>query len=331
MPIPQGKIECPDCGVQVHTKNLRKHYRRAHPGLDPHKRLGETRKRRVPRPRMEVSPSRVLSIAATVIVIAMLIIVSLLVYSVYFKDVEAGLEQEDIFFTADDGLVIHATFYHARSPDSPTIYLIHDIGSDRTVWSEKARDLQERGYNVMAMDMRGHGESVDSLRSDEPLLWQDMVHQDFLQFSADITAAYRWVQGEDEEGSPNTEAGAEGAMIGVGKGGLFVLNQVARMSRERMMSAVILSPTLDCYGLDVIQVTEDYGDQRPLVLVSSEGDGTGKLAIDTILEIKAQQDEYNGDGIFVEGTQKGLPLLYDDDVYEYILGEIDSAWGFTPQ
>ncbi|MFO8050096.1 MAG: alpha/beta hydrolase [Thermoplasmatota archaeon] len=326
MPIPTGKVECPDCGITVQGKNLQKHYRKAHPGLDPYRRVKDARKRRLRKPHIELSPSRILGIVATVLVVAMLVIASLITYSFFFEKAEAEGDQRDVFFAADDGIVINATFYSPTVSGASTIYLVHDIGSDRSVWDEYAEYLQDHGYNVLAMDMRGHGGSVNSIRTDEKLLWQDMEHEDFLLFMADITAAYRWVQGEDAEGNPNTDAGPEGAMVGIGKGGLYGLNKVARMSRERLMSSVILSPTLDCYSLDVIQVTEDYGDIRPLLLAASEGDGTGKKAVDTIMELKEGQEEYNGHGVFVPGSEKGIDLLSNEELKDYMMEIFQMGW-----
>lgn len=331
MPVPQGKVQCPDCGITVQGKNLQKHYRKHHPGLDPIQRLKETREKRIRRTHFEAPPAYILGVVAVFIVVGLLVIGTLLVYSLYFEDAEADGTKRDVFFSADDGFVIHATFYSTSKAGAQTIYLIHDIGSDRSVWDDYAKELMTRGYNALAIDLRGHGESVDRIDSEEKLTWEDMGHDDFLDFSADMTAAYRWVQGDNLEGEPNTNVGDEGSMIGIGKGGLYVLNEVVTMARERMMSAVVLSPTLDCYSLDVIQVTEDYGDVRPLVFAYSEGDGTSKLAVDTILELKDDQDESNGYGFYIEGTAKGLPLLDDEDLNEGILQVIDSGWKAAPQ
>ena len=96
------------------------------------------------------------------------------------------------------------------------------------------------------------------------------------------------------------------------------------------MSTVMISPTLDCYDLDVEQVFEDYGDFRPILLAASEGDGTGKLAIDTILTRKFEDGENNGLGVFVPGSGVGMPLMEDQDLKAGILDTFDLGWNIQP-
>ncbi|MEA3557725.1 MAG: hypothetical protein U9R75_00555 [Candidatus Thermoplasmatota archaeon] len=326
-----SKIICPDCGITVHGKNLRKHYRKAHPGLDPYSRVKETSEHHIRKPHIEFTGSRIVGIVAVVLVIAALIIAGMVVYAVYFETDDAKGTDRDVFFAASDGVVINATFYSTTVAGAPTIYLVHDIGSDRSVWGEYAEKLRSEGYNALALDMRGHGGSVNSISTGEKLFWQDMDHSDLLGFSNDITAAYQWVQGDNVDGERNTDAGSDGSLIGIGKGGLYALNEVATMSRERVVSASVISPTLDCYSLDVEQIFEDFGDFRPILLAASEGDGTGGLAINTIMERKAGDDETNGHGVYVPGSDKGITLLSNNDLWNYILDIMKVGWVLNPQ
>jgi alpha-beta hydrolase superfamily lysophospholipase len=247
----------------------------------------------------------------------------------YFtENANAEPRTEDVYFSASDGIVIHATFYSSSEPGSPTAYLVHDIGEDRSVWDDYSKYLQSNGYNVMALDMRGHGESVDTLNISNPTVsWEDMGKDEFLRFGLDLDAAYEWVQGSKDNGDPHTDAGPNGFMVGVAKGGLFALTKIVNMSREGMMAAAIISPTLDCYRLDVEQVFEDYGDIRPIMLIASEGDGTGNLAMNTILERKLDDGEHNGIGVIMEGSKKGMVLIEDQELRSEILKMVKDTLG----
>jgi len=328
MSDPSEKIKCPDCQLTLLRKNLPKHYRKSHPGLDPYLRLRQSRERRVKRSRFDVREPWVAGAFVTIIVVIMLFIGALVIVSLVNKEGREIPDDRTIFFTASDGVVINGTFYGSAYEDRETIYLIHDLGRDRSVWEEYANELQSKGYNVLAIDLRGHGESTKSLMEPDRVYdFRTMGHTDFLGISNDVTAAYQWVQGTGIDGKPNTNAGTDGAFIGVGRGGLYALNKYARMSRERIVSSVIVSPTLDCYGLDVEQVFEDYGDTRPIMLVSGEGDGTGKLATDTILSRKELDGENNGVGYFVIGSsQVGMPLFEYDSMKEKILEILEEGW-----
>ncbi|MFW3145713.1 MAG: alpha/beta hydrolase [Thermoplasmatota archaeon] len=330
MPKTSSKVECPDCQLVIDRKNLAKHYRKIHPGLDPYKRLKETRERKEKLSYSRESPKPwLLGLAFAVMVALLIIIAALVTISLLDKSGEAREDRRDIFMAASDGVVINATFYQAPGSGSETIYLVHDIGQDRTVWEDFARELQSMGYNVMAPDMRGHGESTQSIYPDVDILdWREMGHKDFLRFENDIQVCYNWVHGEDPEGNPNTDANMNAAFIGVGRGGLYGLNKAARMvtGSQGILSASIISPTLDCYSLDVVQVFEDFGDIRPILMAASEGDGTGKLAIDTVMERKTSSDETNGVGVFVPGSKVGISLLESGDLKERIYQVIEDGW-----
>ena len=45
--------------------------------------------------------------------------------------------------------------------DRPTLLLIHGAGSDHSVWALQARSLAQAGWNVLAPDLPGHGQSKD--------------------------------------------------------------------------------------------------------------------------------------------------------------------------
>lgn len=45
------------------------------------------------------------------------------------------------------------------SADASSIVLVHGAGMDSTVWSQQARYLAARGFNVLAPDLPGHGQS----------------------------------------------------------------------------------------------------------------------------------------------------------------------------
>ena len=47
------------------------------------------------------------------------------------------------------------------APGLPLVVLVHGAGADRSVWALQARYLGSRGYNVVALDLPGHGRSDD--------------------------------------------------------------------------------------------------------------------------------------------------------------------------
>ncbi|MBN1539515.1 MAG: hypothetical protein JW939_05170 [Candidatus Thermoplasmatota archaeon] len=329
-----GKLKCPDCSMMVSEKNLQKHYRKVHPGLDPAKRMKEergSRKTHVRRRRSEVSKPVTIGIVLVLAVAIMIVVAVLLVYSILNDESEAATPGRTIFYAASDKVVINGTWYAASETGAETVYLIHDIGEDRTVWKGYATHLQSEGYNVLAIDLRGHGESLKSLISEDIKYdWTTMTHADLVLIKNDVQGALDWVHGDDETGKPNTEAGKLSSFVGVGKGGLYAMNAFSMLSREGVISGAVLSATLDCYGLDVPQVFEDWGDVRPILLAASEGDGTAKLAMDTILDRMEQDGETNGEGVFVPGSARGIKLLGNKEFVEHLDDHLGKGWETTP-
>ncbi|MBN1390338.1 MAG: hypothetical protein JXA22_06830 [Candidatus Thermoplasmatota archaeon] len=328
------KVKCPDCSMKISSKNIQKHYRKMHPGLDPVKRMREAReqvKRRSHLSHFETRKPMIIGLVLILAVTTVFIIASLLVYSILHDGGDAAPPERNIFYSASDGAAINGTWYAASEPGAETVFLIHDIGKDRTVWNDYAVHLRSDGYNVLAIDLRGHGGSVHNIKSaDITYDWTTMTHSDLLLIQNDIQGALDWVHGVDDKGKPNTEAGKYSSFIGVGKGGLYAMNTFSRLSREGVLSGAIISPTLDCYSLDVMQVFEDWGDVRPIMLAAGEGDGTAEIAVDMILERKEQDEEKNGEGVFVPGSARGMDLLKNKEFVTHLDEFLIEGWETTP-
>ena len=52
-----------------------------------------------------------------------------------------------------------ATFGQGRRADSPSVVFVHGAGMDHTVWALQGRYLAFHGWNVLAVDLPGHGRS----------------------------------------------------------------------------------------------------------------------------------------------------------------------------
>ena len=164
MSDPSDKMTCPDCNMVFQRKNISKHYKKMHPGLDPYRRIRESREQqKVRKPRFEASNSWVAGVLIVMGVVVMIVIASLLVFTFVNEGGDGLKDKRIVFFSASDGAVINATWYQSSRSNAETIYLIHDIGQDRTIWNDYAPELQSKGYNVMAIDTRGHGDSTKSI------------------------------------------------------------------------------------------------------------------------------------------------------------------------
>ena len=72
---------------------------------------------------------------------------------------DAGLDYRDVTLSTADGLHLAAWFVPAPAPDSPTVLLAHGLQDSKWTLLRLIPWLHEAGYNVMALDFRGHGDS----------------------------------------------------------------------------------------------------------------------------------------------------------------------------
>jgi pimeloyl-ACP methyl ester carboxylesterase len=163
----------------------------------------------------------------------------------------AVLDVEEVTLTAGDGLELKGTFYKGEDA-APGVVLLHMLGRDRRDWESFARALQKEDYNVLTIDLRGHGESDGN--------WQVFSETDFNNMVLDAAAARAFME---EKGIGET--GYIGASIGANA----ALRYVAEDKDVRCI--VLLSPGLDYRGLKTLGAAAAYGD-RPLFIIASEED-----------------------------------------------------------
>src|SRR3989344_586201 len=64
-----------------------------------------------------------------------------------------------IFLTTKDGVKIAANLYPAESPAGWVVFS-HMMPAVKESWNDLAENFQSAGYESVAVDLRGHGESV---------------------------------------------------------------------------------------------------------------------------------------------------------------------------
>ncbi len=65
--------------------------------------------------------------------------------------------QEIIEYPTADGLTLRADAY--GNPDAQPVLLLHGGGQTRNAWGDTAKNLADKGFRAVALDLRGHGES----------------------------------------------------------------------------------------------------------------------------------------------------------------------------
>jgi pimeloyl-ACP methyl ester carboxylesterase len=170
-------------------------------------------------------------------------------------------DPETLEVTTADGVSVHADYYMGAS-DGPAagsaLILLHMNRSDRHSWLPVRDELYAAGIATVAVDMRGHGESVDAegvlaarLASGDTALYEGMVQ--------DVEAIITWLEAR---GYSAERIGLLGASVGCS------VALRAAVADPRLAGVMALTPGLNYLGLDSL-VDVAAWDDRPLVMVSS--------------------------------------------------------------
>ncbi len=113
-------------------------------------------------------------------------------------------------------------------PDGPPVLLLHGGGQSRHAWKGTAARLAARGYHVLALDARGHGDSE----------WSADAAYAMTDFAADLLLVLEGIEGRP-------------AVVGASMGGMTALLAQGAADRQ-LYSAVVLvdvTPRMELGGV----------------------------------------------------------------------------------
>jgi pimeloyl-ACP methyl ester carboxylesterase len=83
---------------------------------------------------------------------------------------ESASEPRSVSFLSADNFRLRGQYWEPRDEYAISLLLVHDLGSDRTVWDPFVPFFRTRRWGVLTFDLRGHGESVrQDVRFDLPV------------------------------------------------------------------------------------------------------------------------------------------------------------------
>lgn len=213
----------------------------------------------------------------------------------------------------EDGVYIVGTVYGPvddRTPD-PILILLHDAGQDRHVWHEWARSLNTKGYTLVAVDRRGHGESTltktGKVRASDHA--EDATFHQAMTLDVIAVAEHMMEQ-------PGVQPHHIGVM-GAGVGGTVAL---AAGAHEKITAVVALSPSFETPGLDPVALANALGEKPRAIYHREEAPTLDKLKgiaknEDGSVLLQALPAEKPGMGLMEQRS------LFDD----YVIGFLGKA------
>ncbi|MEE9291823.1 MAG: tetratricopeptide repeat protein [Acidobacteriota bacterium] len=211
---------------------------------------------------------------------------------------------------APDGQAIVGWLYEP-SPSAPppppgrsdrgAVLLLHALGADRAASLPAARLLAERGLFALALDLRGHGDSIrEGLSS--PLEFSDRLDDNLIASRDDALTALEFLRAR-----PGVDRSRIGA-AGEGIGGLVAAQALEQISSTGSFALVILSPWGQAAAYHAAIGTLGPGST---FLVAAENDHPASA---TVSELVTGSGEGSAESLIVPGGSKGFSLLQEDVV-----------------
>jgi dienelactone hydrolase len=215
----------------------------------------------------------------------------------------AGATRE-VIFTTRDSVSIYGTLYTPETQGkSPGLVLLHMLRQKRKDWDDFARDAVKMGFVVLAIDLRGHGQSVR--RVDRILDPRQFSNAEFAKMVEDVRAAVEGLRTQEDVDDGQI------SLVGASLGANLALKYAAIDPAIR--SVVLLSPGLNYRGITTEDAIKAYGN-RPALLIAARdddysSDSVVKLAAIAKGSVKKQLYEKAGHGNFMFRTERGLGKL----------------------
>lgn len=152
-------------------------------------------------------------------------------------------------------------------PMYPLVILLHGMNGTHRDWGDFPALLLEKGYAILALDLRGHGESVYR-ETGGRISWRAFHKNHWQQAGRDVERIIRYLEKYPED-YPQVDPGRVG-LVGAKLGANIAIVAAGRDQGEHIKSVVVLSPGLDYKGLETSFPIIHY--KNPIMIIASRQD-----------------------------------------------------------
>ncbi|HJM58308.1 MAG: hypothetical protein CMJ98_09465 [Planctomycetes bacterium] len=165
--------------------------------------------------------------------------------------------------TTSDRVHLAANYYPPRSKTkrAPAIILLHDAGGQRKGLQPMAEYLNKKGFAILLLDLRSHGDSAT-----EKMDWSKLDERgrstQWAFASRDMAAAAKFLRGQKGVHTANL------TVIGLGAGSSLALRHA--QDDENVRATVLLNPPQKALGLKMANALVDLGGLPTLIVSPKE-------------------------------------------------------------
>ena len=207
---------------------------------------------------------------------------------------------EKVEFKTEDGFTIYGNLLRGNKK---AVLLLHQFTLDKSSYDSLAKKLEDSNFTVLAIDLRGHGESLD--QNGQKRSYADFSETDFRNMTKDVKAAKRNLQ---QQGYTLY------AVVGASIGANTALNYSAMgASVERI---ILLSPGLNFKGID----TEIQGRSvRAKTLIVASDDDSYSFGSGKALQKIIAGSEFMGLTKAGHGTNMFRGTFLEEDIVKWLM------------
>lgn len=242
------------------------------------------------------NPTRSLCIVLSVLIVALSGTVANLARA-------ADLVMQEVSYLTDDKMTIAGSWVmpalrENTVPPARAVILVHDYGFDRRDWSIIIPDLAQRGYAVLAIDLRGHGKSTEGgMRLSQATTASAGTTSTLETGYKDIQGALQWVQSQKQIRRDQI------SLMGVGLGADLTYFCARKFSKQ-LRSAIVISPSIQAIADGSFM---EHRARGVLFCVSSgDANGSSMIAAETMANFSDQPKRV----VIYQSNAHGLALFY---------------------
>jgi alpha-beta hydrolase superfamily lysophospholipase len=176
---------------------------------------------------------------------------------------------QKVRFKTEDGLEIVGNYFPTEKNDAPAVVLLHMMPEVKESWNDFARKLNNEGFQCLAIDLRGHGESGGG--PDGSRKFSDEEHQKSIN---DVFSAVEFFV---DKGIPVEKISLVGASIGAN------LSIIFQSGNKKIKACVALSPGLNYRGIEIEHSAKDLKEEQAIFLVA--GGESDEYSTETVIKI----------------------------------------------
>jgi len=176
-----------------------------------------------------------------------------------YTDTREYKTMNKIFLSTKDDVKIAADLYEVENP-AGWLVLIHMMPAMKESWLNPAEEFANQGYESIAIDLRGHGESDEG--PDGYKSFSDSQHQKSI---LDLEAAANYLI--QDRGATQDKISFIGASIGANLSLQYI------SENPEFKTAVLLSPGLNYRGIKTEPLVKNLKAGQKVFFISSRDDG----------------------------------------------------------